>query len=155
MHMIAAKAVAFKEALMPEFKEYSKQVIKNAKALARVLVDMDYQIVSGGTDTHVMLIDLHNKGLTGKKAERVLDEAGITVNKNMVPFDDQSPFTTSGIRIGTPAATTRGMQEEQMEEIGSLINKVLTNADNEGILRQVKTDIFDLCQKFPLYPKLK
>ena len=155
MHVIAAKAVAFKEASGDEFKDYSKQVIKNAKKLAQVLVDLDYNIVSNGTDTHVMLIDLRNKGLTGKKAERVLESAGITVNKNMVPFDDQSPFTTSGIRIGTPAVTTRNMKEDQMIEIGGLINKVMNNIDNVTIIDKVRSDIFDLCQKFPLYPRLE
>ncbi|MBN2010666.1 serine hydroxymethyltransferase [candidate division KSB1 bacterium] len=154
MHVIAAKAVAFKEALEPEFKNYSQQVINNAKTLAQYLVDKDYQIVSGGTDTHLMLIDLRNKGITGKKAETVLDQAGITVNKNMVPFDDQSPFITSGIRIGTPAATTRGMKEDQMKEIGNLIDKVIRNADDTAIIDQVRSDIYNLCQKFPLYPKI-
>ena len=151
MHVIAAKAVAFKEALLPEFKEYSKQVIKNAKALANKLVSMDYNLISNGTDTHLMLVDLRNKQLTGKKAERALEEAGITVNKNMVPFDDQSPFITSGIRIGTPALTTRGMKEEQMVEIGGLIDKVLTHIGNESVYEQVRSRVYELCQQFPLY----
>lgn len=151
MHVIAAKAVAFKEALEPEFKEYCGQVIKNAKTLAAQLLKYDYHIVSGGTDTHVMLIDLSNKGLSGKAAERALEEAGITVNKNMVPFDQKSPFITSGIRIGTPAMTTRGMKESQMQEIGDLINQVLMNIDNEKIIKEVKQRVFELCQKFPLY----
>ena len=151
MHVIAAKAVAFKEALSPEFKEYSKQIIKNAKALAQKLLNMDYNLISNGTDTHLMLVDLRNKGLTGKKAENALEEAGITVNKNMVPFDDQSPFITSGIRIGTPALTTRGMKEEQMIEIGGLIDKVLTNIGNEQIYKQVRSRVYELCQQFPLY----
>ncbi len=155
MHVIAAKAVAFREALEPAFGDYSRQVIKNAQALAGVLKEYDYQIVSGGTDTHLMLIDLRNKKLTGKKAEKALESAGITVNKNMVPFDDQSPFITSGIRIGTPAVTTRGMKEDQMREIGQLIHKVLSDVDNESIQKQVHADIFDLCQKFPLYPRLE
>ncbi len=151
MHVIAAKAVAFKEALSPEFKEYSSQVIKNAKALAKKLISMDYNLISNGTDTHLMLVDLRNKGLTGKKAEAALEQAGITVNKNMVPFDNQSPFITSGIRIGTPALTTRGMKEQQMIEIGGLIDKVLTNIDNESIVEQVRSRVYDLCQEFPLY----
>ncbi len=151
MHVIAAKAVAFKEALSQEFKEYSRQVINNAKALAEKLISMDYYLISNGTDTHLMLVDLRNKGLTGKKAENALEEAGITVNKNMVPFDDQSPFTTSGIRIGTPALTTRGMKKDQMIEIGGLIDKVLTNIGNESIYEQVRSRVFDLCQQFPLY----
>ena len=151
MHVIAAKAVAFKEALSDDFKQYSAQVIKNAKALAEKLVSMDYKLISNGTDTHLMLVDLRNKGLTGKKAEEALEQAGITVNKNMVPFDDQSPFVTSGIRIGTPALTTRGMKEEQMKEIGGLIDNVLTNIGNESIVTQVRSRVFDICQQFPLY----
>jgi len=151
MHVIAAKAVAFKEALEPAFKDYSIQVIKNAQALAKKLVDLDYNLTSNGTDTHVMLIDLRNKGLTGKKAEKALEEAGITVNKNMVPFDDQSPFTTSGIRIGTPALTTRGMKETEMEVIGDLIDNVLMNIGNESVYEKVRSSIYELCQRFPLY----
>lgn len=151
MHVIAAKAVAFKEALSPEFKEYSKQVIKNARALAKKLISMDYNLISNGTDTHLMLVDLRNKGLTGKKAENALEEAGITVNKNMVPFDDQSPFVTSGIRLGTPALTTRGMKEQQMIEIGGLIDKVLANIGNEPVYEQVRSRVYELCQQFPLY----
>jgi len=151
MHVIAAKAVAFKEALEPTFKDYSIQVIKNAQALAKKLMEMDYHLTSNGTDTHVMLIDLRNKGLTGKKAEKALEEAGITVNKNMVPFDDQSPFITSGIRIGTPALTTRGMKEAEMEIIGGLIDQVLTNIDKESVYEKVRSGIYELCQRFPLY----
>lgn len=151
MHVIAAKAVAFKEALDPKFKEYSKQVIKNAQALAKKLMSLEYNLISGGTDTHLMLIDLRNKGLTGKNAEQVLEQAGITVNKNMVPFDDQSPFITSGIRIGTPALTTRGMLEKEMEEIAELIDMVLMNIDSENILEKVRSRVYDLCQQFPLY----
>lgn len=151
MHVIAAKAVAFKEALMPDFKTYSKQVIKNAKALAEKLIQLDYNLISNGTDTHLMLIDLRNKGVTGKKAENILETAGITVNKNMVPFDDQSPFVTSGIRIGTPALTTRGMKEAEMEKIAELIDQVITNIDNESIHEQVRYQVHDLCLQFPLY----
>ncbi len=155
MHVIAAKAVAFKEALQPDFKEYSAQVISNAQAMARKLVDLGYHIVSGGTDTHLMLVDLRNKGLTGKQAEETLERAGITVNKNMVPFDEQSPFVTSGIRIGTPALTTRGMKESEMEEIAFLIDKVLSNIDNEKALKMVRAQVSDLCSRFPLYEELR
>ncbi|MBN1155776.1 serine hydroxymethyltransferase [candidate division KSB1 bacterium] len=152
MHVIAAKAVAFKEALQPDFIDYSKQVITNAKTLADELLKKDYHIISGGTDTHLMLIDLRNKGVTGKEAERILEEAGITVNKNMVPFDDQSPFTTSGIRIGTPAMTTRGMKEPEIKIIAELIDRVITNKENKAVIDQVRADVTDLCKKFPLYP---
>lgn len=151
MHVIAAKAVAFKEALEPQFKIYAQQVIKNAQALANKLMSMDYKLISNGTDTHLMLVDLRNKGLTGKNAEEALEQAGITVNKNMVPFDDQSPFITSGIRIGTPALTTRGMTEAQMVEIGELIDKVLSNIGNEAISHTVRSRVYELCQQFPLY----
>ncbi len=151
MHVIAAKAVAFKEALSLEFKEYSAQVIKNAKALAEKLISMDYNLISNGTDTHLILVDLRNKGLTGKTAEQALEEAGITVNKNMVPFDDQSPFITSGIRIGTPALTTRGMKEKEMVEIGGFVDKVLTNIGNESVYEKVRSRVYELCQQFPLY----
>ncbi|MFZ5515962.1 MAG: serine hydroxymethyltransferase [Candidatus Zhuqueibacterota bacterium] len=151
MHVIAAKAVAFKEALEPAFKDYSRQVIANAKALADEFISHDYKIISNGTDTHLMLIDLRNKGLTGKKAEGALEEAGITVNKNMVPFDDQSPFITSGIRVGTPALTTRGMKENEMKEIFKMIDLVLTNVGNETVYDKVRAGVYELCQQFPLY----
>lgn len=154
MHVIAAKAVAFKEALEPSFKEYSRQVIRNADALANKLIDLGYNIVSGGTDTHLMLVDLRNKKITGKQAEEVLEKAGITVNKNMVPFDTESPFVTSGIRIGTPALTTRGMKESEMEEIAFLIDKILSDSDNESVLKLVKEQVTDLCARFPLYQEL-
>lgn len=151
MHVIAAKAVAFKEALQPEFKEYCGQIIKNAQTLAVTLLELDYLIVSGGTDTHLMLIDLSNKNITGKAAEAALEASGITVNKNMVPFDKNSPFVTSGIRIGTPALTTRGMKEPEMIQIGNLIHKVLSHIENEAVYREVKQEVLELCQKFPLY----
>jgi len=154
MHVIAAKAVAFKEALQPEFVDYSKQVIRNAQTLAAKLMEFGYNIVSGGTDNHLMLVDLRNKGLTGRDAERALEAAGITVNKNMVPFDDQSPFVTSGIRIGTPAVTTRGMKEPEMELIGELINEVLTHIGDESVARKVHEKVRDLTARFPLYPTL-
>ncbi len=152
MHIIAAKAVAFKEVLESSFKDYARQIIRNAKALSNKLVDLGYNIVSGGTDTHVMLVDLRNMDLTGKQAEEVLEKAWITVNKNMVPFDTQSPFVTSGIRIGTPALTTRGMKEDAMEEIAFLIDKVLSDIDNTRILKAVRDQVADLCLRFPLYP---
>ena len=151
MHVIAAKAVAFKEALQPEFKEYSRQIIRNAKALAQALMDKGYKIVSGGTDTHLMLVDLTDRGITGKAAEKALEQAGITVNKNMVPFDTKSPFVTSGIRIGTPALTTRGMKEDQMRLIAELIDKVLTNIENESVISAVFKQVRELCDRFPLY----
>jgi glycine hydroxymethyltransferase len=151
MHVIAAKAVAFKEALQPDFVDYQKQVIDNAKGLANALTQKDYQIVSSGTDTHLMLIDLRNKEVTGKKAENRLEAAGITVNKNMVPFDDKSPFVTSGIRIGTPAVTTRGMQQNEMQEIADLIDTVITNIDDDAVLDRVQDNVKELCGRFPLY----
>lgn len=151
MHVIAAKAVAFKEALDPSFVEYSKQVISNAQTLAQKLIDLGYNIVSGGTDTHLMLVDLRNRGITGKDAEAALEAAGITVNKNMVPFDTESPFVTSGIRIGTPALTTRGMKAEEMREIAFLIDKVLSNPKSKTIIERVRAQVRDLCARFPLY----
>ncbi len=151
MHIIAAKAVAFKEILEPSFRDYAQQIIRNAKALSNKLVDLGYNIVSGGTDTHVMLVDLRNRDLTGKQAEEFLEKAWITVNKNMVPFDTQSPFVTSGIRIGTPALTSRGMKEEAMEEIAFLIDKILSDVDNNKILKAVRDQVADLCSRFPLY----
>ncbi|MCR4438908.1 MAG: serine hydroxymethyltransferase [bacterium] len=151
MHVIAAKAVAFKEALEPEFKTYSAQVIANAKALANALMERGYHIVSGGTDSHLMLVDLRNKGLTGRDAEKALEQAGITVNKNMVPFDEQSPFVTSGIRLGSPALTTRGMKESEMVDIAELIDRVLSHMGDEKVYGQVKGAVRELCARFPLY----
>jgi len=151
MHVIAAKAVAFGEALKPEFKQYSQQIINNAKTLAEELVSRDYQLISGGTDNHLMLIDLTNKGLSGKKAENTLEESGITTNKNMVPFDTKSPFVTSGIRIGTAAMTTRGMKENEMRSIARLIDKVLANHEDENIKQSVREEVRELCRHFHLY----
>ena len=151
MHVIAAKAVAFKEALQPDFITYTKQVVSNAQTLAQKLLDLGYQIVSGGTDNHLMLVDLRNQGITGKEAEASLEDAGITVNKNMVPFDPESPFVTSGIRIGTPALTTRGMQEDEMREVAFLIDKILSNLKNKTVIARVKDQVRDLCSRFPLY----
>jgi glycine hydroxymethyltransferase len=150
-HVILAKAVAFGEALKPEFKEYQKQVILNAKALAKVLMDQDYDLISGGTDNHLVLVDLTSKGLTGKDAEKALDDAGITVNKNTVPNETQSPFVTSGIRLGTPALTTRGMKENEMIQIGKWIDEVLKNIGDESVLSSVKSKVESLCKDFPIY----
>ena len=155
MHVIAGKAVAFKEALKPEFETYSRQIIRNAQALARKLISLGYKIISDGTDNHLMLVDLRSKGLTGKAAQEALDESGITVNKNAVPFDDKSPLITSGIRIGTPALSTRGMQEPEMEYIGELINEVLENSSKKEVFPVVAKKVEELCRKFPLYPELQ
>lgn len=155
MHVIAAKAVGFLENLQPEFETYARQVIKNAQTLANKLISLGYYIISNGTDNHLMLIDLRNKNLTGKDAQEALDQAGITVNKNAVPFDDKSPLITSGIRIGTPAVTTRGMKEPEMELIAEMINKVLSNIGNEKIYKEVEQSVIELCKKFPLYPELQ
>jgi glycine hydroxymethyltransferase len=148
MHIIAAKAVCFKQAMQEEFISYQKQIKKNAVALARKLMDMDYQLVSDGTDNHLMLIDLRNKGITGKQAEKALEDSGITVNKNAVPFDTQPPMVTSGIRVGTPAMTTRGMKEDEMVIIAELIDKVISNIENDKIKEQVLNDVKELCMKF-------
>lgn len=151
MHVIAAKAVAFKEDLEDSFLEYCKQVIKNAQALAAKLVSYDFKVISGGTDNHLMLIDLRNKNISGKAAEIALDETGITCNKNAVPFDDKSPLITSGIRLGTPALTTRGMKEAEMEEIAGMINKVVSNPKDENVKKEVSEAVKELTSKFPLY----
>ena len=153
MHIIAGKAVAFGEALQPSFREYAAQVIKNASVMADKFTELGYNIVSGGTKNHLMLLDLRNKNVTGKVAENLLHEAGITVNKNMVPFDDKSPFVTSGIRIGTPAMTTRGMKEEECKSIASLIDRVITSAEKPNIAdicRTVRMEIRELCLSHPL-----
>ena len=151
MHVIAAKAVAFKEAMTPEFKSYQEQVARNARRLADGLVKRGYNLVSGGTDNHLMLVDLRNKGITGKDAETALDASGITLNKNSVPFDDKPPMVTSGVRIGTPAVTTRGMKEGEMDKIAEYIDKVLGSIGNENVYNEVRTAVGDLCRKFPVY----
>ena len=151
MHVIAGKAVAFKEALKPEYKTYCENIISNAQCLSENLTQLGYSIISGGTDTHLVLIDLSNKDISGKKAESVLEEAGITTNKNMVPFDKRSPLVTSGIRIGTPALTTRGMGNEEMIIIAELINRVISDFNNESTIRDVRQEIFDLCKNYPIY----
>jgi len=154
MHVIAAKAVCFKEALTEEFKEYQKQVVKNAKKLAEVLKERGYRLVSGGTDTHLFLIDLTNKNITGKEAEEALAKAGITVNKNTIPFETKPPFIASGIRIGTPAVTTRGMKEREMEIIGEYIDEVLKHRENEKYLEDIREKVKKLCMDFPVYRDL-
>ena len=151
MHIIAGKAVAFKEALSPEFKKYQEQVIKNAKVLADTLTQKGVRVVSGGTDNHLILVDLTNLDITGKDAEKILEKVNITVNKNGIPYDTKSPFVTSGIRLGTPALTTRGMKENEMILIGNLIVTALQNSDNDEILKNIIEDIKILCKKFPLY----
>lgn len=147
MHVIAGKAVCFKEALTPEFKEYQNQIVKNAKVLAEELMNRGFKLVSGGTDNHLMLVDLTNKGVTGKEAEAMLDEVGITVNKNTIPFDKQKPNIASGIRIGTPAMTTRGMKEEEMKTIAELIDRTIKGEDKE----KIKADVLKLTSRFPIY----
>lgn len=151
MHIIAAKAIAFGEALRPEFKTYGEQVIRNAQALAKAMVDKGYGVISGGTDNHSMLIDLRNKGVTGKVAEESLVKADITINKNMVPFDTESPMVTSGMRLGTPALTTRGLKEADMEKVAGLIDKVLSDPDNESSLKEVKAEVNTFMEAFPMF----
>ena len=154
MHVIAAKAVAFQEALSPEFKTYQTQVIKNAQILANELIKLGFRIVSNGTDNHLLLIDLRNKNITGKLAETTLDEIGITTNKNAIPFDPESPFITSGIRLGTPALTTRGFKETEMKKIAQIISLSLNNINKQDSQNQAKTQVKELCDQFPLYPEL-
>ena len=151
MHVIAAKAVAFNEINQPEFVEYCEQVVSNAKVLAQEFINLGYDIVTGGTDTHIVLIDLTSKSISGKKAENILEKCCITTNKNMVPYDQRSPLITSGIRVGTPALTTRGMGESEMKIIAGLIDKVLSNIDNESRMNEVRNSVLDLCNQFPLY----
>ncbi|MNV65152.1 Serine hydroxymethyltransferase [compost metagenome] len=155
MHVIAAKAVSFGEALQPSFKTYAENVVKNAKVLAETLSGEGINIVSGGTDNHMMLVDTRNLNITGKDAEKVLDSIGITVNKNAIPFDPTSPFVTSGIRIGTPAVTSRGMDEQAMTEIGSIIALVLKNPKDEASLKDAAVRVASLTERFPIYPELQ
>ncbi|MFC1786760.1 serine hydroxymethyltransferase [Halobacteriota archaeon] len=150
MHSIAAKAVTFKEAMSPEFVDYQKQIVKNSKTLADELMNKGFDLVSGGTDNHLVLVDLTSRGITGKEAEEALNEANIIVNKNTIPFDPKSPFIASGIRIGTPAVTTRGMKESEMREIANMISKLLSDIDNETIRRNVKKEVENICSQFPL-----
>ena len=154
MHIIAAKAVALKEAMTPEFKQYQQQIVKNAAAMADEFTKLGVRLVSGGTDNHLMLLDVRSLNVTGKQAEQALGKADITVNRNTIPFDPQKPFIASGIRLGTPAITTRGMKEDEMREIARLIHKVLTNIDDEQVIADVKDKVKELCRAFPLYPEL-
>jgi glycine hydroxymethyltransferase len=154
MHVIAAKAVAFHEALQPSFKEYQQQVVANAKKLAQVLAEKGLRIVSGGTDNHLLLVDMRPIKITGKKAEKILDDIGITVNKNTIPFDPEKPFITSGIRIGTPAITTRGMKESDMEELGSYLYEALIRRDDEAFLKSLSEKVKAMTDRFPIYPGL-
>jgi glycine hydroxymethyltransferase len=151
MHIIAAKAVAFKEDLEPSYRSYCEQILKNAKTLGEVLVGADFDLVSGGTDNHLLLVDLSNKPYTGKDAEEALERAGITVNKNTVPNEKRSPFITSGIRIGTPAVTTRGLKEAEIKLVGAWIAKILNDIGNENLQRQIQGQVRELCAKFPIY----
>lgn len=155
MHVIAAKAVAFGECLQDSFKEYAKQVVRNAKALAEALLERGFTIVSGGTDNHLMLVDLRSKGITGKEAEQALDRAGITCNKNAVPFDTQPPLVTSGIRLGTPAMTTRGMKEPEMRQIAAWIDRALQHRTDADELERIRLEVHEFCRAFPLYPELE
>jgi len=150
MHVIAAKAVCFHEAQQPQFRDYQRQVVINAKALAAGLAKHGYRIVSGGTDNHLMLVDLRPKDLNGKEAQEVLDRAGITVNKNAIPFDTSSPFKPGGVRVGTPAVTTRGMKEEEMLEIADLVAEALQNRTDESALNRVRERVLDMTRRFPL-----
>ncbi|HOG53719.1 MAG TPA: serine hydroxymethyltransferase, partial [Bacillota bacterium] len=152
MHVIAAKAAAFKEALTPEFRQYQGQILKNASALAGELMKRGYKLVSGGTDNHLMLMNLSGSGITGKQAEKALDAVGITVNKNTVPFDTEKPTVTSGIRLGTPAVTTRGMKEKEMAVIAGLIDRVLRNMEDAAELERVAAEVLHLTKNFNLYP---
>lgn len=154
MHVIAGKAVALKEALEPSFKEYQKQIVRNAKTLADELTHKGYRLVSGGTDNHLMLVDVNQKGLTGKDSAEVLDHAAITVNKNAIPFDTQSPFKAGGIRLGTPAVTTRGMKEAEMKLIAGFIHETLSNAQSPDRVKRVREEVKNLTRDFPLYPEL-
>ncbi|RKO65623.1 serine hydroxymethyltransferase [Desulfofundulus salinus] len=151
MHVIAAKAVALKEAQQPEFKEYQRQIVKNARALARALMDRGFELVSGGTDNHLMLVDLRNKGVTGREAETVLDSVGVTVNKNAIPYDPQPPAVASGIRIGTPAVTTRGLKEADMETVAEIIHLALSFRNDPDRLNRVREMVAGLCRRYPLY----
>ena len=152
--MIAAKAVCFREAMQPSFKEYAKQIVKNAKALADELMNSGFRLVSGGTDNHLVLMDLTTKGMTGKEAQELLDRAGITTNKNTIPYDTQKPFITSGLRLGTPPLTTRGMKEGEMREIAGMIAKVLDSRGDSAVLGKVQAQVKELCERFPLYESM-
>jgi len=151
VHIMAAKAVCFLEAMQPEFRDYARQVVANAKVLAQTLADEGFRIISGGTDTHLMLVDVFSKGMLGSEAEKALGEAGITVNKNAIPFDTNPPMKPSGIRVGTPALTTRGMKEAEMRQVGRWIAESLLHRTDAAVLAKVKKQVLDLCEAFPLY----
>jgi glycine hydroxymethyltransferase len=155
IHVVAAKAVAFKEALMPDFATYAQQIVTNAKVLAEAIAAEGYRIISGGTDTHLMLIDVFQKGILGSEAEHALGEAGITVNKNAIPYDTNPPMKPSGIRIGTPALTTRGMKEPEMRVIAGWIAQALQHRSDESKLQQIRGQVLEMAEKFPLYPWLR
>jgi glycine hydroxymethyltransferase len=155
MHIIAAKAVCFHEALQPAFKDYARQVVANARALARKIMDEGYRVISGGTDTHLMLIDVFAKGILGSEAENALGRAGITVNKNAIPFDSNPPLKPSGIRMGTPALTTRGMKEKEMAQTGAWIVEALNHHNDAQVLARIRKQVLELAEAFPLYPKLR
>ena len=153
VHIIAAKAVCFQEAMQPAFKDYARQVVANAKVLAETLSKEGFRIISGGTDTHLMLVDVFSKGMLGSEAEKALGEAGITVNKNAIPFDTNPPLKPSGIRLGTPALTTRGMEQDQMRQVGLWIAEALNHRTNSAVLTRIRKQILELCETFPLYPE--
>jgi len=153
MHVIAGKAVAFREALTPEWRSYQQQIVRNAKALAEALLAKGYRLVTGGTDTHLILLDLSAKGVTGKDAQEALDRAWITVNKNTIPFETRSPMVTSGVRVGTPAVTTRGMTEPEMTQIATLMDRVLSNVGSASVEATVRAEVQELTNRFPLYPE--
>jgi len=153
VHMIAAKAVCFREAMQPEFRDYARQVVANAKVLAETLASEGFRIISGGTDTHLMLVDVFAKGMLGSEAEKALGEAGITVNKNAIPFDTNPPMKPSGIRIGSPALTTRGMKEREMRQIALWISEVLHSRTDTAVLARVRRQVLDMAEAFPLYPE--
>ena len=155
MHVIAAKAVAFKEALTDDFKEYQRQIVKNSKVFAQHLTSLGYRIVTGGTDNHLFMVDVSKKNITGKEAAELLDQVHITVNKNLIPFDPQPPAITSGLRIGTPALTTRGMKEDAMKIIAELIDEAITQRNDLAALKKVEDKVFGLAQEYPIYPDLK
>ena len=154
MHVIAAKAVSFREAMSPEFVLYQQQVVKNSQVLGAALIHYGFRLVSGGSDNHLLLVDLNNKDITGKEAEEILESAGLTVNKNAVPFDTQSRFVTGGIRVGTPAVTSRGLKEREMKQIAEWMNRAIVNRGNDQEIRKIRSEVRDLCERFPIYPHL-
>jgi len=155
VHIMAAKAVCFQEAMQPEFRDYARQIVANAKVLAQTLADEGFRIISGGTDTHLMLVDVFSKGMLGSEAEKALGEAGITVNKNAIPFDTNPPMKPSGIRVGTPALTTRGMKEQELVQTGAFIAEALNNHKDPRVLSRIRKQVLELADAFPLYPELR